>query len=290
MAATLKDELKQLRASGVMPTPAPNGAQAPVSQQGQAPAGQSQADWIKQALSDLGTGVAKGAGETAVNLGKAVHATPVIGSITDALAKLVGPEGTDPNQAFGQSTDQMGLGSDNGMQSTGKFVEQLAEMLGAAPMAAEGAASATFKALPKGLPGELAALMTHTAAPALGQGVAAGANAMLHGDQRPGEAAGIAAAGPVVGTAAAELAPFLKNKNIQAILSFIAGIAGSHVAGGLTTDAGAGAGLGAFGLTRMLSRQLMNKPGAVDTVQKVARRGIPKLATTAATVDSQARR
>lgn len=289
MAGTIRDDLKQLRASGVVPTPSPTGATPSQPQPGQPE--QTQAAWIKQVLDDLGTGVAKGGGETAVNLGKVVHATPGLGSLTDALAKLVGPEGTDPNAAFAQSTDQMGLGADNATQGVGKFAEQIMELMATAPVAGGAASSAAH--VPYSVQPLLKNLVTpsrivKTLSQALGEGAIGGADAMLHNDESPGHSAGMMAAAPIAGESIAAAAPLLKNPNIQKVLAYLAAIAGMKVGGGIS-EGGIAGGMGAFGLSKMFANQMMRSPTAVDTVQKVARRGLPAAARVLSAADTQSR-
>ena len=256
-----------------------------------APPAQSQAQRITQQLNGLFTGVAKGAGETAVSAGRAVRATPM-GYVTDALAKLVGPEGTDPEAAFSQSSDQMGLGANSDAEKVGKIGEQIAEMFAGAGPVRKAVIEGGVRMIPNSAGPAAMKLLNRGAAVAgrsIGEGLNAGTNAMMHGDGTPGRSAGIAAAGPLAGEGLAMAAPLIKNSEVQRILSLLAGIGGVHLAGGMT-PMGLGAGFGVYGLGRSLASQMMKRPTAVNTTQRVARRVIPQLLRTGAAVESQSRR
>jgi hypothetical protein len=241
-------------------------------------------------LKGLLTGAGKGMGETAVGAGRMVRATPA-GYLTDAVAKLVGPEGTDPEAAFAQSNTQMGLGADNPAESVGKFAEQLAEMIYGGGIVKKGVQNATFKALPAAssairLPASISAPLVHTAAPIAAEGLNVGANVAMHGDENPGVPAAIGAAGPAVGGALSAAAPALGNPFVQAL----AAVFGGSSLGGML---GGGGGLGAYmafqPAIRATIKKLMQDPTAVAVARRLATQGVPALTRAGAVGVSRSR-
>lgn len=78
---------------------------------------------LDQGMTDLGIGAAKGLGQTAVNLGKMVHAVP---GVTRAVDALYGQPGV--SQASMGEADRM-LTPSNMTQTVGKGAEQVAELV-----------------------------------------------------------------------------------------------------------------------------------------------------------------
>lgn len=226
-------------------------------------------------VGDVGTGVVKGAGQTAFGLGDLVHRTPVLGSITDALAKMVGPEGTDPNAAFSQQPDV--LNADNGAQHLGKVAEQVGEFFIPAGLAREAAVKGLVRLIPNSAsPGMMSVLNKAGAiiGRTVGEAGSAAAVSDLHGDTHPGESASIAAGSSLLGSGLSATAPLIKSPIAQQVLPTLMAILGMKTAGGLTPG-GVGAGLGMFSVARAMAQHLVQNPKAVPTVAKGLRLGVP---------------
>lgn len=239
-------------------------------------------DMLKSALGvggDLAEGAFKGAGETAFHLGQGVRAIPGVGSITDLLAELVGPEGTDPEQAFSQVPAD--LKAENTAQSVGKGAEQIAEFFipGKATWTAGNLMSrpllnAWLKTNQKAQPVLSKALeVGQKGAEIAGDALAAGAVGAAHGDD-PVNAAQWAAGGGVAGQTLSQLLRTLSTKTGQQIGPLIAAImamkavesAGGGMAGTL------GGGLGGFSVARSLAQSAIRKPGAVRRLRDATER------------------
>jgi len=142
---------------------------------------------------DLALGAAKGAGQTAANLGGLVHKIPGVSSAVDALYGRPGLSA----EAFRQA-DQVLAPSDT-TQKVGKFGEQVAEALVPASKVAGLARGVTAATAPRLAPivGKTAARLLPRAAI---EGAGAAGIAKAQG-QDPGWAAGIAGSIPVLGEA-----------------------------------------------------------------------------------------
>jgi hypothetical protein len=251
---------------------------------------------------DFSRGAFKGAGESAFHLGSAVRQIPGIGHATDALAKLVGPEGTNPEQAFAQVPQE--LEAQNSAENAGKIIEQIAEFFlpaGKAGVAAQGLSGATDLVLKLPKAASTARRMATNAAwkgsKVAGDALSAGAVSALHGDDDPQYAAAGSAGGALTGKGAAELAKLLSTKTGQQLGPIIAAMAAM---GGLGALSGGtlGAGFGALGgqqlatntVFRAAARRMLQAPGAVGRAGWAAEQGGEKLGTAAAGVIDQARK
>lgn len=231
------------------------------------------------------SGVAKGAGETAINLGKIVHKTPILGSLTDALAKLVGPEGTDPNQAFQQDAGKMQLrvgGHDvtteagNTAESIGKGLEQVGEfMIPAGP-----SRLATIRQLVKMIPNatkpstmKMLVKAAQMAGRVGGEAASAGGVSMVHGEQDPQVEAAIAGGSPLAGEALSKMIAILKTPFGQKVAPVLAAAGVMPILGGLTPSGIAGT-MGTYGLVRGAAAQAI-APGSklVPRLQRAAKAG-----------------
>lgn len=248
-------------------------------------------------VEDFSRGAFKGAGETAFNLGSAVRQIPVVGHVTDALAKLVGPEGTDPEQAFAQVPQE--LEAKNSAENAGKIVEQLAEFFvpaGKVGVAAQGLSGATDLVLKLPKAASTARRVATNGAwkgsKIAGDALAAGGVSALHGDDDPQYAAAGQAGGAVAGLSAAQLAKLLSTKAGQQLGPLLAAIAAMStiegVGGGLSGTMGAG--MGTFSVARSLAKRALNNPGAVGKLGWAAEQGGEKLGTVAAGATDQSRK
>lgn len=246
---------------------------------------------------DFSRGAFKGAGESAFRLGGAVRQIPGIGHATDAIAKLVGPSGTNPEQAFAQVPQE--LEAKNSAENAGKIIEQIAEFFlpaGKAGVAAQGLSGATdlFLGMPKAA-GAVRRMATNTAMPAAkiaGDALAAGGVSALHGDDNPQYAAAGSAAGGAGGQGVAQLAKLLSTKTGQQLAPLLAAIAAmttmESVGGGLSGTLGGG--LGAFSVARSIAKRALNSPGAVGRLGWAAEQGGEKAGTLAAGAVDQSRK
>lgn len=237
-------------------------------------------DMVKSALSTTGDvvkGVGQGVGETAFNLGNAVHSIPGVGNVTDFLAKLLGPEGTDPKQAFSQTPDD--LIPKNGAQSFGKGVERVAEFI--VPSKAEWTAgnylarpalSAWLNTSQKARPilsGALSA--AEKGANIAGDALMSGAVGAAQGGD-PVDAAKWSAAGSVGGEGLSQLLRTLSTKTGQQLGPLLAAIAAmsavESAGGGMSGTLGGG--LGGFSVARSMANRLIKQPGSVRRMRDVA--------------------
>lgn len=237
-------------------------------------------DMVKSALStggDLITGAAKGAGETAFNLGNAVHSIPGVGNITDFLAKALGPEGTDPDQAFAQVPGD--LAASNTAQKVGKGAERIAEFV--APSRATFTAGSYL-----GRPALNAWLGTSQKARPILSGALSAAEKGLNiaGDAAMSGAVGAAqggdaidaakwsAGGDVGGEVLSQAMRGLNTATGQKLGPLLAAIAAmkamESMGGGISGTLGGG--LGGFSVARSLANQVIRKPGSVRRMRDVA--------------------
>lgn len=226
---------------------------------------------------DLLTGAAKGAGNTAFNLGSAVRMIPGIGHATDALAKAFGPEGTNPEQAFARTPAD--LEATNNTQKVGKFAEQVAEFvlpgkasLTAGSYAARPALNAWLGMSQKARPLASKALqLGEKGLNIAGDALMSGAVGAAHGDD-PVNAAEWSAGGSLAGQGLSQLLRTLSTKTGQQIGPLLAAIAAmSAVEGAGGGMAGTlGGGLGGFSVARSIAQRAIGKPGAVRRLRDLA--------------------
>lgn len=282
---TIGEELRALRAQ--------TGGRMPVSNSGAAAPAPAQANpqgKPRSTVKDFGTGIVKGMGDTAINLGEMVHSIPGIGDLTDKLSTMIGPEGTNPETAF---TGARGYTKpESGAESAGKTVEQIAEFF--TPV--KGTGIAKIETLPiamrKGLIAKLASMIPNNASPEMmkllnkagtytgrvaGDAGTSAAVSLAHGAdegeaERSGLIAGLGPAvlGPVAGAAGKAGTKFAGSPMGRQILPYMAAL-GTSAAGNFSSG-GLGAGLGAFGLTRMMARRLLDAQHITPTVARNAGR------------------
>lgn len=242
--------------------------------------GSSAFDTAKSALSfggDLLSGVAKGAGETAFNLGNAVHSIPGLGNLTDMIAELVGPKGTNPDQAFAQVPED--LTATNAGQKIGKAGERIAEFVlpskaefTAGNLLARPALNAWLRTSQKTQPVLSAAL---TAAEkglniAGDAGMAGLVGAAQGGD--PIDAAKWSAGGALAGEGASQLLRTLSTDTGQRIGPLLAAIAAMKAVEGVGGSMGdsMGGALGGFSIAKGLANKIIKQPGAVRRIRDAA--------------------
>lgn len=243
-------------------------------------AGTSGMDVVKGVAGTVGdvlTGAAKGAGNTAFNLGSAVHSIPGIGDATDAIATLLGPEGTNPKQAFAQTPTD--LEPKNTSEKVGQFAEQVGEFilpgkasLTAGNYMARPALDAWLKISQKARPLASKALqVTEKGLNIAGDALMSGAVGAAHGDD-PVNAAEWSAGGSLAGQGLSQLLRTLSTKTGQQIgplLAAIAAMSAVEGAGGGLGASGIGA-LGSFGVARSLANAALRRPGAVRRLRDLA--------------------
>lgn len=229
-------------------------------------------------LIDVGRGVAKGAGQTAFNLGNLVHKTPLLGDLTDILARIAGSEDTSPDAAFAQTPDV--LEAKSGAERFGKGVEQVGEFL----LPAGPARLATIKRLVSMIPNQTPAnqmRILNKAAALLGRvggeaGSAAGVS-MVHGESNPEIEGGIAATAPLVGGAGRAgvqgLSSAMQTKAGRELLPYLAAVLGLNIAGGLT-PAGVASSIGAFGIAKHGAQSFLKSPRAINLTKRALGRGL----------------
>ncbi len=268
-----------------------------------APAGKS----ALQHTEDFVTGAAKGVGDTAGNLGNAVHSIPILGNITDFLAthaaapiigKLTGQDtsGTNPGASFKGWDAAMEPAKNNTGEHVGKLIEQVLEFFlpggkaGTAAQAASGATDAVLN-LPKAAGPVRRALtdMAFKGSRMAGDAAAAGAVSAAHGDKDPQYAAAGQLGGSLLGEGASQFTKLLASKSGQDIGPYIAGMLAMAASHGLGPEVAGGAGLGTFGLSRMLARRALRAPGAVGKLGWMAEQGGDTLGKVAAGGIDQAR-
>lgn len=268
---TIGEELRALRAQTAGRVPVANSGELP------APDPQASQGLRRSKIKALGTGMLKGAGDTAINLGELVHSIPGIGDLTDKLATMVGPEGTNPETAFGAAPGAF-TKPESGAESAGKTIEQIAEFF--TPV--KGTGLAKIEVLPsavrKGLITKLVSMIPNSAGPdamklmnklatytgrVAGDAGTSAAVSVAHGaDEGEAERAGLMASlgpavlGPAANATAKGATKFAGSPMGRQILPYMTAL-GTSAAGNFS-GAGLGAGLGAFGLTRMLARRLLD--------------------------------
>lgn len=243
---------------------------------------------------DVATGVVKGAGQTAFNLGNLVHSIPGIGDATDALAKLFGGAGTDPDQAFAQTPQD--LQPTNTAQAFGKGAEQIGEFFipaGKVGMASRGAADLVGK-LPKaaGTVRKAATDLAWKGAPVVDNALSTGAVAAAHGDEDPQYAAGTQALLQSLGIGAGQASKLLGTMAGKQYAPILAGVALFKLISALGGDIGtsAASGLAANQATRTIARRYLSQPGAQGKMLFGAERAGEKLGTAGAGIVDETRR
>lgn len=198
---------------------------------------------------DVGTGVAKDVGETAFSAGQAVRAIPGLGTVTDALARLLGPEDTNPEAAFARTPDIF-EGTTSG-QRAGKVISQAAHYLLPGGLV-RGLAKKAFATAPT--VGPIASRLMGSLGRVTGEAASAAGVAGIRGETRPEAEAGLAGALTAAREIVPLLGPLLRFPLVQHIVaSSIVGSMGSAGAGigGMVGGAGGiGAGLGAYNAVR----------------------------------------
>lgn len=149
----------------------------------------------------------------------------------------------------------------------GAGAERVGEFLGAGGAATKGATSLAASRVPASMWPMVDALVRSLAGGASAAGVGA-----LHGDDNLDTTAMLGAAGPLAGEAASQFAPLVKTKFVQQVGPYLTALLMSKMSGGLS-ESGLGAGLGAFGLSRMLARQAMTSPNAVPMTRRALQVG-----------------
>lgn len=239
-------------------------------------------------LDDFISGIGKGAGETAFNLGSLVHKTPLLGQLTDALAKAVGPEGTDPNAAFSKLPDQ--LEAKNTAEKLGKGAEQIGEFFIPAGPARLEAIEQIVKRLPNVMSPATAKMANKAAALAgrtLGEAGSSAAISKLHGGEDTGTEAMLAGSGPLLAEGWGNVAgSVMKSPLGRRVLPYLGAATAMNALGGVTGE-GVGAGLAGFGLIRGILDHLTRNPQALPFVQRGGRRLIESGARAAAGVVDQ---
>lgn len=269
-----RQRLEQLMRSGAaMPGGAAIGPAGRPTPPAAAPSTSSMLKSGALAVGDVGLGALKGLGESVFKGGQLVHRTPILGNVTDAIAKLLGPEGTDPDQAFAQMPPE--LASTSTAQHLGKFGEQVAEIGLLGKPARMAAIGGLVKAIPNSASPATMQVLNQVAAilgRSIGEGGAAGLSALAHEDPNPERAALIGASGPVAGAAlgkATDFAAQAMNTKLGAeILPLLVAGTAMQAAGGLTPG-GLGAGLGTWGTMRAGARQVLTDPQLTKKVKAI---------------------
>lgn len=241
-------------------------------------------------VKDMLTGVGKGAGDTAFNLGKAVHSLPLVGKFTDMVAKLVGPDAyhigqgavdagkTDPDAAFAKPPQQ--LEAENTAQQVGKTAEQVGEYFVPANATRSAVQAGLMKLIPEAASPRAVAVANKVieyASRVIGEGASGSGVATAQGDEHPARAGAIAAGTTVSveGLGAItrallrtqigkEIAPVLLASGVMSgIGGLVAGIPGAVGGGSL------GASMGMYGVAKRAASAVLE--------------GAPKLDVTAAT-------
>lgn len=167
---------------------------APASSTSPTVPGATTAPWTTDTIKDVGLGVAKGLGQTAVNLGELVHQIP---GVTRAVDALYGTPGLS-HQAFTEA--EAGLKATNTAQKVGKVGEQIAEVIVPGRAISKGATWAATKAAPYLAPAVGKTIAT-LAPRAVVEGTGAAGLARVQ-ETDPKLAAGVAAGIPIAGTVA----------------------------------------------------------------------------------------
>jgi hypothetical protein len=275
------DELRALRAQRggrpLVPAGPPGSVPSPPQANGEPPPPEEEEGGsVLGSLAGFGKGVAKQAGETAFDLGNLVHKTPLLGQLTDALAKAVGPQGTDPSAAFSRPPDE--LKASTGAEELGKTAAQVGEFFIPASPSRLAAVRQLVKLIPNAstarqmqMLNKIASLLGRTT----GEAGSAAAVSALHGSEDPDVTAGAAGAGPLLGKGAeagvSALESAAKTKVGRDLIPYLAAVLGMNLAGGLT-PAGISSSIGAFGLARQGARGFLRDPRKM----KLAKRALSK--------------
>lgn len=187
-------------------------------------------------VGNAGIGVAKGAGNTAVGLGQAVHQIPGVSSAVDALYRLAG---TNVNSSAAMASDpvsSLGLRPNGSAQKVGMTLEQMAEFLAPGMVADKAAATVGAKLAPL-VSGRMAkgaaSILPRVAAQA---GTTAAVTAAQGGDV--GTAAMVGGALPIVGASAGAVGDYIGSKAeplvraaVKPTVSALKSIAGASMTG-----------------------------------------------------------
>lgn len=225
------------------------------------------------AVKGLAKGFVKGAGETAFELGDMVHNTPGVGNLTDMLAKLVGPEGTNPDGAFSKTPEQ--LEAHGTAEEIGKTGEQVGEFFIAPGQARKAAIERLVRFIPNATPANQMKILNKIAAitgRVVGEAGSATAVSAIHGDENPQYAGVAGGAGPLVGEGLSSAVGTLKTPGMQKIAPVLAAMLTMKGLGGITPEGLAG-GMATFGLAKQGAKRLIENPATVRTAQNVARTG-----------------
>jgi len=292
---TFGQDLQQLRASKKAQGPTlkdktPTGIPGPTDTSGAEFADYTGLEFLK----DLLTGVAKEGGDVAFNLGKGVHNTPVLGQLTDALAKLVGPEGTDPSAAFAQEPAELEA-TGRGGEQLGKGAGQLASFFLPVGPARAAAIKGLVKMIPNSASPAMMAQLNKLAALTGRIGGEAGSAAAVsaaHGDTTPGSAATAAATGTAAGEALGAGTTALRTgvgKKIAPIVAASLAMRGIQK----KMPVGLGGSMGAFGLIKGLAHDFLTNPRYTTPMRRTlqaAGRGAGRVAANSATEEPPPRR
>lgn len=284
----LIDRIKARRGANPLPvsSPASGGVVGGGAGAG-APAEESQT--TMDMLNDLLKGFGKSAGETAFDLGNLVHKTPLLGNATDALAKLVGPEGTDPNSAF--KTLPEDLERKGNAQKLGGYAENMAEFMipgMAGTKAASGvrALDTTYSTVGKNITGKLAEKIDPTVSPQVlallnklaaytgriaGPAVEGGTISALKGSDHPEYTAEAGAGGAAATEGLAALMNVLKSSYGRRAATVLAA---SSLMGQLPGLPGNLSGMmGLYGLIRDPMKNVLEHSGTIPMLQRGVRTG-----------------
>lgn len=246
-------------------------------------------------VKDVLTGVGKGAGETAFDLGSLVHKIPLIGDLTDKLSSFVGPDpkkypGADPSKAFAKVPDD--LEAKNDYQKAGKTAEQVGEFFVPAPSARLETIKGLVKLIPDTASPEAMRLANRVLAHVGrvgGEAGSAGAVSAVHGDDNPGVSAAIAGATSGVSEGLGPLSQrLLKTKLGQEIAPMLAAIGAMHMGGGMS-ELGLGAGLGTYGILKRTAGDALANPKMQAQMGKVITKIGTKGGELAAGLESESR-
>lgn len=227
-------------------------------------------------IKDIAIGAAKGVGNRAVDLGSLVHNTPVVGSITDKLATMIGGPGTDPDMAFTKANQE--LEATSPAQSVGKGLEEMGEFFIPGEAASNAISRGISTLLRRPMPNVVRSVSSPklvnraigVASRVLGEGASAGAVSALHGDEHPEYAASAGALGPVVGEGLAAGARAMGTPLGRRIAPVLLG--GTAVSA-FPNPMGLGATLGMYGLSKGAVSDYLAGPGHIRSLEQLSRAG-----------------
>lgn len=278
-------DLAALRAQTQMRPPVnPGGAAAPMAKAKTSPPRPG----VGEMAGDFITGAAKGAGSTAVGLGNLVHKTPILGDLTDILARLTGG-GDNPGDAFDAAQEQL-TARPGTMEGAGKTAEQIAEWFtpikGSGVLKVQTLPTAVRSALVKKMipylknSPQYAGIVNKLAAVG-GDAATAGALSAAHGGNegdvaQAGTIAGVGAGafGPAAGAITKGATSFAATPTGRQIIPYLAALGTSSAVP--FTMPGLGATMGSFGLSRMLARRFLDAQHITSGVAAKAGRGAQK--------------